>query len=293
MPGEIFSLDIPSGTAVSRTDCNGTFLNGLTLSEPEGFECQSSDGRRIQGWVMAPVGCDPGRKYPAILEIHGGPHTMFGEAFFFEFQYLCSLGYAVIFANPRGSHGYGQEFVHACCNDYGGMDYADLMAATDDAVRRFPFIDPERLGVTGGSYGGFMTNWIVARTNRFRAAVTQRSISNWTSFTGSSDIGFYFTEEELGETPWSDPERMRRLSPLSYVQRIATPLLIIHSEQDLRCPIEQAEQLFTALRRLDRTVRFLRFPGSSHELSRSGKPVLRVERLKAIGDWFGIYLAHK
>lgn len=289
-PGEIFSLDVPDGAAVCRTEINTAFLSGLELSAPEAFDCMSADGQRIQGWVMPPAGCRPGRKYPAVLEIHGGPHTMFGEAFFFEFQYICSQGYAVIYANPRGSHGYGQEFVRACCGDYGGMDYTDLMAATDCAIRRYLFIDPDRLGVTGGSYGGFMTNWIVTRTDRFRAAVTQRSISNWVGFAGSSDIGFFFAEEELGGTPWDDPEKMARFSPLSYVRNITTPLLIIHSEQDLRCPIEQAEQLYAALRRLDKTVRFLRFPGASHELSRSGKPPLRVERLKAIADWFGQHL---
>jgi len=289
-PGEIFSLNLPDGAVGRRTEINTVFLAGLELSRPEAFDSRSQDGRRIQGWMLPPIGCRPGQQYPAILEIHGGPHTMFGEAFFFEFQLLASLGYAVLYANPRGSHGYGQEFVRACCGDYGGMDYADLMAVTAEAIRRYPLIDPARLGVTGGSYGGFMTNWIVTRTNRFRAAVTQRSICNWASFTGSSDIGFFFTEEELGGTPWTDPALLAQFSPISYVQNITTPLLIIHSEQDLRCPIEQAEQLYVALRRLDKTVRFLRFPGSSHELSRSGKPALRVERLKAIAEWFGRYL---
>lgn len=289
-PGDLYSFDLITKESVRLTEANDEFLNSVALSEPEEFNCLGPDDWNVQGWVMKPINFEPDKKYPAILEIHGGPHTMFGDVFFFEFQYLCSKGYTVIYTNPRGSHGYGQEFVNACRGDYGGKDYGDLMAATDWAVENLPFVDAERLGVTGGSYGGFMTNWIVGQTHRFKAAVTQRSISNWTSFTGSADIGSFFTEFEHEANPWDDPDKMVKHSPLTYVKNIETPLLIIHGEQDLRCPIEQAEQLFVFMKRLKKEVLFLRFPGATHELSRSGKPTLRIERLKAIAGWFDKYI---
>lgn len=289
-PGEVYSFDLVGRQGERLTNVNGELLDGLALSTPEEFNFKSVDNWNVQGWIMKPVNFEPAKKYPAILEIHGGPHTMFGDVFFFEFQLLCARGYTVIYTNPRGSHGYGQEFVDACRGDYGGMDYADLMAAMDWALENVDCIDPERLGVTGGSYGGLMTNWIVGHTNRFKAAVTQRSISNWTSFTGAADIGGYFTEYELEGNPWDNPEKMVKHSPLTYVKQIETPLLIIHGEEDLRCPIEQAEQLFVFLKKLGKTTLFLRFPHSTHELSRSGKPLLRIERLNAIVDWFDKYI---
>ncbi|MGI6357864.1 MAG: S9 family peptidase [Bacillota bacterium] len=289
-PGELFTFDLVTKQAVKLTTLNDELLDSLALSTPEEFICHAEDGWELQSWIMKPVNFEPGKKYPAVLEIHGGPHTMFGDAFFFEFQLLCSRGYVVVYSNPRGSHGYSQKFVNACRGDYGGKDYTDLMTVMDWVLENIDYVDADRLGVTGGSYGGFMTNWIVGHTNRFKAAVTQRSISNWTSFTGASDIGSYFTENELDANPWDDPEQMVKFSPLTYVKNIETPLLIIHGEEDLRCPMEQAEQLFVFMRRLRKVVSFLRFPGSSHELSRSGKPVLRLQRLNAIVDWMDKYI---
>lgn len=289
-PGEVYCYDLASNAAVCLTHSNDEFLSTLALSTPEEFACKGVDGWDLQSWIMKPANYEAGKKYPAVLEIHGGPHTMFGDVFFFEFQVLCSQGYVVVYSNPRGSHGYGQQFVDACRGDYGGKDYGDLMAAMDWVVNNVDYVDGNRLGVTGGSYGGFMTNWIVGHTNLFKAAVTQRSISNWTSFTGAADIGSYFTENELNANPWDDPEAMVKHSPLTYVKNVETPLLIIHGEEDLRCPIEQGEQFFVFLRRLGKTVKFLRFPGSNHELSRSGKPSLRLERLNAIVGWMDKYI---
>lgn len=289
-PGEVYSFDLDSKSAERLTAINDELLSSLALSTPEEFACKGVDGWDLQSWIMKPANFEPGQTYPTVLEIHGGPHTMFGDAFFFEFQLLCSRGYVVVYSNPRGSHGYGQKFVDACRGDYGGKDYGDLMAVMDWVVANVDYVDANRLGVTGGSYGGFMTNWIVGHTNRFKAAATQRSISNWTSFTGASDIGSYFTENELNANPWDDPEQMVKFSPLTYVKNIETPLLILHGEEDLRCPIEQAEQLYVFMRRLRKQVSFVRFPGSTHELSRSGKPSLRIERLNAIVDWMDKYI---
>lgn len=289
-PGDLYVFDLVGKEKVRLTEVNAELFQGLALSTPEEFNFPSFDGVNVQGWVMPPVNCEPGKKYPTILEIHGGPHTMFGDAFFFEFQLLCSLGYAVVYTNPRGSHGYGQEFVDACRGDYGGGDYQDLMLAMDYVIANVDYIDENRLGVTGGSYGGFMTNWIVGHTDRFQAAVTQRSISNWTSFTGAADIGSFFTENELKVNPWDDNEAMVKFSPLTYVKNVDTPLLIIHGEQDLRCPMEQAEQLFVFLKRLGKETQLLRFPASTHELSRSGRPLLRIARLDAIANWFKQYI---
>lgn len=239
LPGDLFRIAIHSGIEERLTRVNDPLLDEIEISVPESFWTEVEDGRRVQGWVMKPVGFKEGVSYPAILEIHGGPHAMYSNSFFHEFQLLAAQGYTVIYTNPGGSRGYGQSFTNVVLGDYGGRDYTDLLSAVDEAILQFPFIHPERLGVTGGSYGGFMTNWIVGHTDRFRAAVTQRSISNWLSMYGVSDIGYSFTEDEVGGNPWEDFELLWRQSPLAYVQQINTPLLILHGEQDLRCPIEQ------------------------------------------------------
>jgi dipeptidyl aminopeptidase/acylaminoacyl peptidase len=238
---------------------------------------------------MKPVGYQPGVQYPAILEIHGGPHVAYGYTFMHEFHLLCAAGYAVIFTNPPGSQGYGQEFVIQTHHDWGGADYRGIMAAVDH-VSQYDFIDTERLGVTGGSYGGYMTNWIIGHDQRFKAAVTQRSTSNRFSMFGTSDVGFMNGQFEFKENPWDNPEFYLERSPITYVNNINTPLLIIHSEEDYRCPIEQGEQLFTALKWLRREVVFVRFPNENHELSRSGQPRHRAERLEHIVNWFKKYI---
>ncbi|MDY0395910.1 S9 family peptidase [Virgibacillus halophilus] len=202
-----FYLLSADGRVTQLTDANASFLAETELIEPEEVTFTAEDGWEIQGWLLKPYGFTSGEKYPFILEIHGGPHAMYGRTFFHEMQLLAAKGYVVLYVNPRGSYGYGQKFVDACRKDYGGKDYRDLMAAVDHALKSFDFIDAERLGVTGGSYGGFMTNWIVSHTNRFKAAVTQRSISNWLSFYGVSDIGYFFTEWEHGLNLLDDPKK--------------------------------------------------------------------------------------
>ncbi|MBP1970134.1 acylaminoacyl-peptidase [Virgibacillus natechei] len=272
------------------TNANATFLDEVSIAEPETLTVTADDGWEIQGWLLRPYGFEEGKKYPFVLEVHGGPHAMYGQAFFHEMQLLAAKGYVVLYTNPRGSHGYGQQFVDAVRSDYGGKDFTDLMSAVDYVLENYSFIDENRLGVTGGSYGGFMTNWIVGHTNRFKAAVTQRSISNWLSFYGVSDIGYFFTKWELGKHLMEDPEKLWNFSPLKYAENVETPLLILHGEKDFRCPIEQGEQLFVTLKHLRKNVEFVRFPDASHELSRSGKPEMRIERLNHIGRWFEKYL---
>ncbi|WP_442599112.1 S9 family peptidase [Neobacillus sp. D3-1R] len=288
-PGDLYSLKITTGELKRLTNVNEKVLEEISLSPVESFEFESEGGLNVQGWLMYPANFNKDHKYPLLLEVHGGPHAMYGNSYMHEFQTLAAEGFAVLFTNPRGSHGYGQEFVNAVRGDYGGNDYNDLMNAVDFALEKFTFLDKDRMGVTGGSYGGFMTNWIVGHTDRFKAAVTQRSISNWISFYGVSDIGYYFTEWQV-QSDLSDIQTLWKHSPLAYVDQVKTPLLILHSEKDYRCPIEQAEQLFIALKRQNKTTKFLRFPEANHELSRSGHPKLRLERLNAIKDWFNQYV---
>lgn len=288
-PCDFYLLD-EKGNIHQLTNSNKEFLDEVTLSEPEMITFHAEDGWEIQGWLLRPYGFEEGKKYPFILEVHGGPHAMYGQTFFHEMQLLVAKGYVVLYTNPRGSHGYGQKFVDAVRTDYGGKDYTDLMTAVDQALQRYSFIDETRLGVTGGSYGGFMTNWIVGHTNRFKAAVTQRSISNWLSFYGVSDIGYFFNKWEHGVDLLEDPERLWEISPLKYAANVETPLLILHGELDFRCPIEQGEQLFVALKHMKKEVEFVRFPGANHELSRSGDPKMRIERLNHICRWFETYL---
>jgi len=288
-PCNFYQLD--SNLELRRlTNANAKFLEEVEIAEPETLTVTAEDGWEIQGWLMRPYGFEEGKKYPFILEIHGGPHAMYGQTFFHEMQLLSAKGYVVLYTNPRGSHGYGQKFVNAVRSNYGQGDYMDLMRAVDYALDTYSFIDETRLGVTGGSYGGFMTNWIVGHTNRFKAAVTQRSISNWLSFYGVSDIGFFFTKWEHGFNLLDDPTKLWEISPLKYAENVETPLLILHGERDFRCPIEQAEQLFITLKHLRKDVEFVRFPGATHELSRSGDPNMRIERLNHICRWFDIHL---
>ena len=275
------------GGAMRKASClNDELLGSRYVVSPERVEFTGADGWKIEGWLMKPRGFDPSKKWPLVLEVHGGPHTAYGHSFFHEFHVLAGRGYAVLLTNPRGSHAYGQRFVEACVNDWGGKDYEDLMAGVDHVLAQ-GWVDPHRLYVTGGSYGGFMTNWIIGHTDRFRAAVTQRSISNNISAFGTSDIGWHFWQHEMGDaTPWRDGEKLVFRSPLSYVTNVKTPLLILHAERDLRCPIEQAEQLFTALKVLGKEAVFVRFPEDNHDLTRGGKPKHRVEHARRIADWF-------
>jgi dipeptidyl aminopeptidase/acylaminoacyl peptidase len=272
------------------TRMNRAWTEEVALSSPERFRL-TREGFEIDCWVMRPAGFVPGQRYPALLNVHGGPHAQYGHGFFDEFQVYAGAGYAVIYANPRGSQGYGEAFTQAVVGDWGGGDYADVMAALDEALRRHPFIDAERLGVLGGSYGGFLTSWTVGHTDRFKAACSERAVNCQYTMFGTSDIGHTFNVVELGGAlPWEDMARYIERSPLTYAKNIVTPLLILHAEEDLRCPIEQAEQLFVALKKLRREVRFVRFPAENHEMSRSGKPRHRLERFRHILEWFAGHL---
>jgi dipeptidyl aminopeptidase/acylaminoacyl peptidase len=284
-PGNVFAGEI--GGAMRKVSClNDELLGSRFIASPKRVEFTGADGWAIEGWILEPRGFDPAKRWPLVLEVHGGPHTAYGHSFFHEFQVLAGRGYGVLFTNPRGSHAYGEKFVTACVGDWGGKDYEDLMAGVDHALG-WGWVDPKRLYVTGGSYGGFMTNWIVGHTDRFRAAATQRSISNNVSAFGTSDIGWHFWEHEMGDaTPWHDGQKLVERSPLTYVTNVKTPLLILHAERDLRCPIEQAEQLFVALKVLGKEAVFVRFPEDNHDLTRGGKPKHRVEHCRRIADWF-------
>lgn len=283
--GELYHLNISTGEREQLTHFNDEWQQEVVLSKPEPISFPSFDGTTIFGWLMKPTAYEEGHKYPLVLTIHGGPHMMYGNTFIHEMQLLAAQGYGVLFVNPRGSHGYSQTFVAGCQNDYGNGDYQDLMHAVDAAIEENEWINESRLAVMGGSYGGFMTNWMVGQTNRFKAAITQRSISNWISFYGVSDIGYYFTQWQIGGD-YEDVERLWQHSPLKYAKNIQTPLLIMHSEDDARCPIEQGEQLYIALKSFKKEARFVRFPKANHDLSRKGLPNLRIARLEEMMQWF-------
>lgn len=286
-PGDVGITETGGTRANVRlvTALNRDLLAELELSSPEEVSAASGEGE-VHGWLMRPSG---DRAAPLILYIHGGPHTQYGWSFMHEFQLLAARGFAILYTNPRGSRGYGQAHVAAIRGDWGGPDYRDLMAAVD-AATDLPGIDPERLGVTGGSYGGYMTNWIVGHTDRFRCGVTQRSVVNLQSMAGTCDFNFS-QSDYFGGNAWDEPERLLAQSPLTYAAAVRTPLLILHSEGDLRCPIEQAEQWFAALMNLGREVEFVRYPReANHGLSRSGPPDLRRDRLERIAGWMERWL---
>jgi dipeptidyl aminopeptidase/acylaminoacyl peptidase len=278
------------------TSVGRDFAGGRELVRPEPFTARSEDGTEVPCWLVRPAGFEEGTKYPALLSIHGGPFSQYSTGFFDEFQVYAGAGYAVVYANPRGSSGYGEDWGRAIrgpANDagpgWGTVDYQDLMAATDTALDRYDFIDRERLGVLGGSYGGFMTSWIVGHTNRFKAACSERAVNNLVSAYGSSDLfwafagmfgGFLYDAFDV----WVDR------SPSVYAGNVETPLLVMHSETDLRCNVEQAEHLFITLRLAGKPTELVRFPAESHELSRSGSPTHRVQRFEILVEWFDRHL---
>jgi dipeptidyl aminopeptidase/acylaminoacyl peptidase len=277
------------------TDTGSEFAAGRELIAPERFTAVSKDGTEVEAWIARPAGFEDGKRYPVLLNIHGGPFTQYGTGFFDETQVYAGGGYAVMYSNPRGSSGYSEEWGRSIMGPgelgpgWGTVDYEDLMAVVDTALERYDFCDSERLGVIGGSYGGYMTSWIVSHTNRFKAACSERAVNNLVSMYGSSDVGWVFKGYH-GAFVHDDVETYLQLSPWTYAKQIETPLLILHSEQDLRCNIEQAEQLFTTLRLLKRDVELVRFPGESHELTRSGNPAHRVQRFELVLEWFDRYL---
>jgi dipeptidyl aminopeptidase/acylaminoacyl peptidase len=290
-PQEVFVRSTQASAEMNRvTWANHALMSELHLVEPELITYAGVDDWQIDGWVLKPPDFDAAKKYPLIVEIHGGPNTQYGYGFFHEMQVLAARGYVILYTNPRGSCGYGYEFADAVHRSWGKKDSLDILNGVDVVVQK-GYIDEQRLGVTGGSYGGFMTNWLIGHTDRFKAAVTDRCVSNLASMFGSSDIGWDLSQDVLTTTPWEDLEQYMDLSPIKYVENIQTPLLILHSEQDLRCSIEQAEQLFAALKWMGREVLFVRFEGQSHGLSRAGHPRLRLERLRHIQRWFERYLS--
>jgi dipeptidyl aminopeptidase/acylaminoacyl peptidase len=293
--GPAAGTDAPAAAGTRLTHNGETFAAGRELVRPERFTAVSADGSGVDAWIMRPAGYEEGKRYPTLLNIHGGPYGQYGEVFFDEFQVYCGAGYAVVFSNPRGSSGSTEEWARAIRGPgedgggWGSVDFEDCMAVMDEAVRAFDFVDPDRLGVIGGSYGGYMTSWIVGHTDRFKAAISERAVNNFDSQWGSSDFGWDF-KGYTGKFLYEDLDMYRSVSPVTYAEDIHTPLLILHSEDDLRCPVEQAEHLFVTLRLLKRPVELVRFPAESHELTRSGSPLHRVLRFELVVEWFDRYL---
>lgn len=287
--GDLFVLDAGTGAPRRLTRFNDALFEGLQLAAPEEIVHPSFDGKSIQSWILKPPGFDSQKRYPLILNIHGGPHAAYGATFDHEFQWMAAKGYVVLYPNPRGSTSYGQEFGNVIQHHYPGDDAKDLMAGVDVLVKR-GIVDEARLGVTGGSGGGVLTNWLITQTSRFKAAVSQRSIADWAGFWYTADFTL-FRPSWFKAPPWEDPADYAARSPITFVKNITTPLMLIEGEADLRTPpSDGGEQLFRALKYLRRPVVMVRFPEESHELSRSGKPWHRVERLRHIVGWFDKYL---
>jgi dipeptidyl aminopeptidase/acylaminoacyl peptidase len=290
--GDLHVMSAAGGISKKLTSFNDPLFNELTMNEPEEIWYSSFDGRRIQGWILKPPAFDRSKQYPLILQIHGGPHSAYGNTFTHEFQWMAAKGYVVLYTNPRGSSNYGQDFGNSIQFAYPGDDYKDLMAGVDEVLKK-GYVDPARLGVTGGSGGGLLTNWTVTQTDRFKAAVSQRDISDWASFWYTADFTL-FRATWFRKPPFQDPQDFARRSPITYVEKIRTPLLFILGDEDFRTPPSAGgEELFRALKYLRRDTAMVRFPGESHELSRSGKPWHRVERLQHITAWFDKHLSGK
>lgn len=271
------------------TSFNGWINKERNIGKLESIKVETAPGVIIDGWVIKPVDFDASKKYPAILDIHGGPKTVYGSVFYHEMQCWANEGYFVFFCNPRGSDGRENEFSDIR-GKYGTIDYEDIMKFTDEVLKEYKNIDGNKVGVTGGSYGGFMTNWIVGHTDRFKAAASQRSISNWVTEFGATDIGYYFVDDQQCGTPWNNIEKLWWHSPLKYADKAKTPTLFIQSNEDYRCWMAEALQMFTALKFNGVESRICLFKGENHELSRSGKPKHRIRRLEEITNWFNHYL---
>jgi len=287
---EIWAMDSDGGEPRQLTRFNEPLLAELDLRPVEEFRFTNDKGYEVQGFLVRPVGWAEGESYPLILNIHGGPSGMWGHSWFQEFQMLAAQGYAVAFVNYRGSTGYGFEFQKQVRWDYGGADYEDNMQGLEALLEREPWIDRDRLGVTGGSHGGFLTNWIISQSDIFAAAVTQRSVSNWVSEAGTQQYTPRQMNIEFNGSLWENYELYWDRSPIKYAHQIVTPTLIIHSDQDHICPIGQAQELFYALKNMGVPTELVIFEGENHGLSRGGKPVNLVERLTRMIDWFDAYL---
>jgi dipeptidyl aminopeptidase/acylaminoacyl peptidase len=288
-PPEVMVYDLRKNRSQQLSHVNQTVLEEIQFGEVEMVWFKGDKGNDLQGWIMKPPFYKEGMQYPAILEIHGGPRAQYGDIFMHEFHYLAAQGYVVFFSNPRGGQGYGEDHSKAIWNNWGTVDFDDIMAWTE-FVSQQPYVDSKRLGVTGGSYGGYMTNWIIGQTNRFQVAVTQRSVSNLISMYGSSDLNWAFQFEFGNQPPWENLENFWRQSPMKHIGNTQTPTMVIHSENDLRVSIEQGEQIFVALKKLGVDTEMIRYPDEPHGLSRGGRTDRRIDRLNHILRWFNKYL---
>lgn len=284
---ELYAADLATGQVRQLTHFNDAVLADKYVADYQPLTVESC-GETIGGWILLPKNYNPLNTYPAILDIHGGPKTVYGPVFYHEMQLWANRGYFVFFCNPKGSDGRDNAFMDIR-GHYGETDYQNIMDFTDGVLEAYPQIDRSRVCVTGGSYGGFMTNWIIGHTDRFCCAASQRSISNWLSFYGVSDIGWFFAADQCAGDIYNDPKLLWDHSPLKYAAQVKTPTLFIHSDEDYRCPLEQGLQMYTAL--VDRGVpsRLCMFHGENHDLSRSGKPRHRIRRLEEITNWFEKY----
>jgi dipeptidyl aminopeptidase/acylaminoacyl peptidase len=292
--GDIAVISAGGGVATPNmiTKVNDELFREIRQSEPEEIWYRTFDGRQVQGWILKPPDFDAGKKYPMILEIHGGPHSAYGNTYTHEFQWMAAKGYVVLFTNPRGSTSYGQEFGNLIQYHYPGDDYRDLMAGVDEVLKK-GYVDPERLGVTGGSGGGLLTDWTITQTPRFRAAVAQRDIADWSGFWYTADFTL-FTPTWFRKAPWEDPQDFAARSPITHVANVTTPLMLVLGDQDYRTPpADGGEQMFRALKYRRIPTVMVRFPRENHELSRSGEPWHRVERLQHIVGWMDQWLRGK
>ncbi len=280
---------VKNGQVEKLSSYNDQALAGKYVAKVNEVEYESVEDGIQHGWVLLPKDYQAGKKYPAILDVHGGPRATYSKAFFHEMQVWASAGYFVFFCNIHGSNGEGNQYGDLR-GRYGTVDYEDLMKFTDAVLAAYPDIDPTRLGITGGSYGGFMTNWVIGHTDRFKAAASQRSISNWLSFEHMSDIAPEFCVDQVGASEDDDPEKVWLHSPLKYVKNVKTPTLFLNSDEDYRCPVEEGMQMFHALMSHGVESRMVIFHGENHELSRSGRPKNRLSRLNEIQKWFDGHL---
>ncbi len=288
-PGNIWFRTLRQGESRQLTHFNEKLVAQIDLGQIEEVWFQGADDNRLQGWIVKPPGFDPKKRYPAILEIHGGPWLQYGNTFMHEFYYLAAQDYVVGFCNPRGGQGYGEKHSQAIANGWGTVDYADLMAFADLLADQ-AYIDPARMGVAGGSYGGYMTAWIIGHTDRFKAAAAQRVVTNLVSMWGSSDFNWEFQRAFGDKPPYDNLENMWRQSPIAHIGQAKTPTLVVHSERDMRCDLEQGLQLFVALKTMGVPAELLLFPEESHGLSRGGRTDRRIVRLEHIARWFDQYL---
>jgi dipeptidyl aminopeptidase/acylaminoacyl peptidase len=286
-PSELFWKPSSESAPVQKTFTNEKFLETRHIQDTHELNWETKGGVQVQGWYILPVGYEREKQYPLALNIHGGPHIMWGPAtksMWHEWQFQAAQGYVVFFCNPQGADGYGENFQMALHANWGNLAMDDIMAGVERLIEK-GFVDTNRLAVTGGSYGGYMTAWIASHSDRFAAAVAQRGVYNLLGFIGNTDITS-FIPTEFGVEPWDDPMMLWNNSPLSHAHKIKTPILLIHSENDFRVPISEAEQMFTYIRRSGGTVKLIRFPREGHELTRTGEPEHRVSNLLHVIDWF-------